>query len=565
MPSEEARYLLTALRSHFGTTDRPLACPSRGGSAWDAVAGLASEHRVLPLLVQALKRLGAIDTSDPSVSVLVDSATRNAVRNSFLWDALYELLGGLNSEGVETLVFKGPLLARDVYGDLGLRRFMDLDILVRPERVASSARILRELGYRPWFELNPRQEEALMHFRGVHTYTRSDGTVQVDLHSRLDVSPFAMVPTRDLWERSRTVFVEDRGCRSFSPEDELLYLCGHGCHHQWRRLAHVVDVGAVLARHGAQIDWDAVLGRARRARRVRSLGVALSLARNVLGVRSTPQDGSAFSVEGETVAALARGFEQLLLSGAQEADRERARLTQATLERQVDRFRRRVVLPALTPTGLECRMFTVPEPLFCLYRVVRVVRLMAKRIPGREAESHQGSRGVAVPVLADEDDACETRTLDGETFAVLSAELIAESGGLRFRAQGRSMAPFVRDGDVLTIEKIPPADLRVGDIALFRSRGGSVLAHRVCRSVGGSDRARWTTRGDALFVQDPSFGPDSLLGRVATVERDGSTRRLDGGLGRLAGQFWLLTYQPRRLLCRIRTRLHAVLRRRPCP
>jgi len=155
----------------------------------------------------------------------------------------------------------------------------------------------------------------------------------------------------------------------------------------------------------------------------------------------------------------------------------------------------------------------------------------------------------------------ETKRLDSETFAALTVELMAEGGGLRFRAHGRSMRPFILDGDVLVIERISPANLRTGDIALFRSRGGSVLAHRVCRSVGKGEQTSWTTRGDALFMQDPSFGEDRLLGRVATVERGGRIRRVDAGLGRLAGVLWLLTYQPRSLLNRITTRLRAALMR----
>jgi hypothetical protein len=155
----------------------------------------------------------------------------------------------------------------------------------------------------------------------------------------------------------------------------------------------------------------------------------------------------------------------------------------------------------------------------------------------------------------------QTRRLDRATFAALTAELMAEGDGLRFRAHGRSMKPFIRDGDVLVIARIAPAELRTGDVALFRSRGGSVLAHRVCRSVGRGEKTRWTTRGDALFMLDSSFGPDRLLGRVVTVERGGRIRRMDAGFGRSAGLLWLLTYHPRFLLTRVATRLRAALMR----
>ena len=47
-----------------------------------------------------------------------------------------ELLGiveALESEGIPVLPIKGPALAQDLYGDPGLRAYVDLDLVVRPE------------------------------------------------------------------------------------------------------------------------------------------------------------------------------------------------------------------------------------------------------------------------------------------------------------------------------------------------------------------------------------------------------------------------------------------------
>jgi hypothetical protein len=44
---------------------------------------------------------------------------------------LIRILNCLESHGIAAIPFKGPTLAESVYGNLALREFSDLDILVR--------------------------------------------------------------------------------------------------------------------------------------------------------------------------------------------------------------------------------------------------------------------------------------------------------------------------------------------------------------------------------------------------------------------------------------------------
>ena len=111
----------------------------------------------------------------------------------------------------------------------------------------------------------------------------------------------------------------------------------------------------------------------------------------------------------------------------------------------------------------------------------------------------------------------EVQILDYREFGELSSELIENTGGLRFRAQGRSMLPSIRGGDVITLEKADAKDLRLGDVVLIRNATDSLLAHRIF----GQDGDTWTTCGDALNMHDVPFKADQLIGRVVAIERDG--------------------------------------------
>src|ERR1700687_496371 len=71
----------------------------------------------------------------------------NQLRNRRLAGELLKILGGFAQNDVEVLAFKGPILAALAYGDLSMRAFTDLDILVRRADIARAALLLMSDGY----------------------------------------------------------------------------------------------------------------------------------------------------------------------------------------------------------------------------------------------------------------------------------------------------------------------------------------------------------------------------------------------------------------------------------
>jgi signal peptidase I len=123
----------------------------------------------------------------------------------------------------------------------------------------------------------------------------------------------------------------------------------------------------------------------------------------------------------------------------------------------------------------------------------------------------------------------QVRQLEYAEFAALSAELIEDSGGLRFRAQGRSMLPTIHSGDILTLEKIDASNLRIGDIVLIQNASNSLLAHRIITQNNGT----WTTCGDALQMHDEPFTAEQLIGIVRSIEHDNVEKQLSSTHGRI--------------------------------
>ncbi len=124
-------------------------------------------------------------------------------------------------------------------------------------------------------------------------------------------------------------------------------------------------------------------------------------------------------------------------------------------------------------------------------------------------------------------------------IAELFADILARGGTFSFRAHGSSMSPFIRNGDILFIEPVEAAALKVGDVALFQSIGDRLIAHRVVSKNIKRNRVVLTMRGDAVSAFCELATPDQVLGRIAVVRRGSKIIRPDRGIPGLAARLWM--------------------------
>lgn len=127
--------------------------------------------------------------------------------------------------------------------------------------------------------------------------------------------------------------------------------------------------------------------------------------------------------------------------------------------------------------------------------------------------------------------------LADKEFLALSQTILDQGCRLRFRAFGTSMSPLILDGAILEVEPLPGADLRVGEVAFYRSSGGRLVAHRVIRKKFRQGRPLLLIKGDALSCQYEEVYPHHILGRVVRVEQKGRNRDLHLLQERVLGKF----------------------------
>src|ERR1700757_3738973 len=145
--STEFRLLLACCSMGSGKREK-IAPLLEAQPDWPRTSELAEHHNVIPLLSRTVFDFAEL-VSGPVLGELRQRYEDNA-RNSLRFVAeLNRILECLEKCGVVAVPFKGPVLAETVYGDVALRSFSDLDVLVEAADVPRAKAALASLGYSP--------------------------------------------------------------------------------------------------------------------------------------------------------------------------------------------------------------------------------------------------------------------------------------------------------------------------------------------------------------------------------------------------------------------------------
>jgi len=236
----------------------------------------------MPLLYRSLKNTCPEAVPGPYRQQLRDLFLANAARNVLLTNKLLEVLNLFKQDDIAALPFKGPVLAESVYGDLSLRQFVDLDVLVHKHDVLKARDLLVSNRYNPDVALNAKQATAYVRTENNLIFVRHDGKIIIELHWELSGNYAPCPLDLEMFEkRLETATLDGKNVLNLSPEDLLFYLCLHGCKDHWEALDHVCCVAELLKGH-SDIDWERVAFLVERLRCDRMLFLGLFLAHDLL-------------------------------------------------------------------------------------------------------------------------------------------------------------------------------------------------------------------------------------------------------------------------------------------
>ncbi len=348
---------------------------------WSKFLQSAEYHGVLPLVARNLIEHGRAEHGrglPPEVERSLRSGYEANLRRS-LWFAaeLARIMQHFERGQLRALPYKGAVLAQSLYRDPGLRSFSDLDFLISSADFDRAKQALAEIGYRPSSEFTAPVERLWLRTGYERSFDSAAGKNLVELQWALLPHFYAVdLDADDLLARAGRTVVGGCEVPCLSPEDSLLVLCLHAAKHLGTRLIWLSDIAETLRTE--TIDYSVVSSRARALGIARILGVSFWLVKNVLR-SEIPKPAEEMMVADPRVPALGSKFAERLARGATYnfESTEYFRLILKLRERRGDRLRY-VWRLVWTPGAGEVAAVRLPERLFPLYRVVRLLRLMRK-------------------------------------------------------------------------------------------------------------------------------------------------------------------------------------------
>lgn len=243
--------------------------------SWSYLVQSAIHHRVLPLLYQTLRQNYLNCIPIVVMNELQHHYEKIARRNLFLTAKLLQLIDLLGTHHIPVIPYKGPALAFLAYGNICLRQFGDLDILVHPHDYLKTRDLFLTHGYR-----------LAADYSWECSLDDDSHGVRVDLHRGITPEKFPnYLDFQSLQQHLEALPVAGGKINTFCPEDILIILCiqlaKDGGGYNSLRLSKICDIAELIRSH-LDMDWRRVIKKSRRLGCQIMLLVSLSVAHKLL-------------------------------------------------------------------------------------------------------------------------------------------------------------------------------------------------------------------------------------------------------------------------------------------
>ena len=252
--------------------------------AWDALLLFAELHSVAPLLHHHLKQFdGSGLIPSEARRRLLQLSHRAGYQNRQFSQAFQDVWDGFAEAQIPVVVLKGLSLAELIYGNLGLRPLIDLNLLIPRERLETAKGLLSRMGY-----VDRTRYPVQRLYRWM--YSQVSLVRPVDFEVRLllqwDVLNRPRIHAIDLrrfWDDAVPARISERDALIPSPVDLVLYLClqpekqgflnssasqvvdpREFVFAEWtnNRLIRFTDIYEVITHYRDAIDWPVLIERA---------------------------------------------------------------------------------------------------------------------------------------------------------------------------------------------------------------------------------------------------------------------------------------------------------------
>ena len=219
---------------------------------WPALLALAEKHGVTQRFAAATQTLPETMVPAEIRAALAERQRGQTFFTLRMSAELFRLTERFAAQNIAMLVVKGPALAAQAYGDVSMRNYGDLDLLVRHEDIARATQLMSDAGYQAQI---PLRAIAANKIPGQYAFRQREANLLVEIHNERTMRYYPRpLPTEKIFARSVRTEIDGREIPAPCVEDHLVIICVHGAKHFWARLMWIADVAALLSRH-PELRW----------------------------------------------------------------------------------------------------------------------------------------------------------------------------------------------------------------------------------------------------------------------------------------------------------------------
>jgi hypothetical protein len=231
-------------------------------SRWNQIKQKLLNNPASLIIYSILKKQNSLDILPQDLREAWQmSYYNNLKKNTLVLEQIKEVQSAFKNKAVKFILLKGASLISTVYADLGVRTFVDIDILVKKNDLSLLKDAFVHLGYRL---LQDEKVQFLEEFGAGELLFKKEGLPHFDVHWDLSFyERFRGIIRFDntkIWQEALTVNFDNTDITVLNPETQILYISAHlALAHSFYNLTGFYDVASLIKFYSDAIDWDKLI------------------------------------------------------------------------------------------------------------------------------------------------------------------------------------------------------------------------------------------------------------------------------------------------------------------
>jgi len=228
---------------------------------WNYLTKTIIDRGIAPLLYKKLALLTNSSKMPDTVRAKLQQTYYITIsRGTLLLDYFQNIADAFSKQSISIIALKGVYLSENLYHDIGLRQFSDIDLLVHEEEGEKCLSILESMGYRAT-SASKLSKFVNSQFDIVHYTPIVLNGVSIEIHIKLHRKGEKYnLMTSEVWRNAVPVSVNKRNVFALNINDLLIHLCVHlDKHFQGGKVQFtcLCDITNMLNENEAGFDWGA--------------------------------------------------------------------------------------------------------------------------------------------------------------------------------------------------------------------------------------------------------------------------------------------------------------------